>query len=421
MIASVVCILISLGVGFLLTLQQVHFAIVVSSKSESERGTSIRDSIVKGFYRKPKQFLGATSLAKLFFFSMFAVFFYNFIFSETILFQTPFRWVAIIGFILIASSLYIFCCEFLPRLFYNYESKHLSIRRLVVPITLVYVFFYPWVSLFSHIGNLIFRYKKNTTKEKGEKNSDWGESTFDISVKEQLEGNNDPEMETERQIIRNVIDFSSTRVKDSMIPRTEIVSVNLETATVKELKEKFSLSGHSRVIVFNGDIDHVVGYIHSLEMFQNQNNWQEHIKEVPFVPETMAAHDLMKDLMQKQKNLAVVVDEFGGTVGIISLEDLVEEIFGEIEDEHDKKSFIERKINDKEYIFAGRMEIDYINEQYNLNLPVSEDYLTLAGYLIYVNERFPKLNQVITVKNISFTILKMSPTKVELVKVAVNS
>lgn len=419
MIVSVVCILISLLVGFLLTLQQVHFAIVVDSKSENERGTSIRDSIIKGFYRKPGQFLGATALAKLFFFTVFVVVSFNFVFTETVLLQSPFRWLTIAGLILVASLLYLFCCEFLPRLFYNYESKHLSIRKLLVPITLVYVFFYPWVSLFSHIGHLLSM--RSSDRNKMKTMPDWGESSFDILLKERLESSSDSEMETERQIIRNVIDFSSTRVKDSMVPRTEIVSVNLETATLNELKEKFSESGHSRILVFKEDIDHVVGYIHSLEMFQNQHNWQEQIKEVPFVPETMAAHDLMKDLMQKQKNLAVVVDEFGGTVGIISLEDLVEEIFGEIEDEHDKKSFIERKINDKEYIFAGRMEIDYINEQYNLDLPVSEDYLTLAGYLIYVNERFPKLNQVITVNNLSFTILKMSPTKVELVKVVVNA
>jgi CBS domain containing-hemolysin-like protein len=376
---------------------------------------------MRGFYRKPKQFLGANALAKLFFFTVFVIASFTFAFSETIFYQSVFRWLVIVGLILVASSIYLFCCEFLPRLFYNYGSKHLSIRKLIIPIAIVYVFFYPWVSLFSHIANFISSCLKKRRGGKEKIISDWGESTFDIWVKERLESNIDPEIETERQIIRNVIDFSSTRVKDSMIPRTEIVSVNIETATVKELKEKFSESGHSRILVFRGDIDHVVGYIHSLEMFQNQNNWQGQIKEVPFVPETMAAHDLMKDLMQKQKNLAVVVDEFGGTVGIISLEDLVEEIFGEIEDEHDKKSFIERKINDKEYIFAGRMEIDYINERYGLSLPVSEDYQTLAGYLIYVNERFPKLNQVITVNNISFTILKMSPTKVELVKVVVDS
>lgn len=420
MVLFVACILISLASGFLLTLQQVHFALAVSSKAESERGTSIRGSIIKGFYRKPKQFLGATSLAKLFFLVVFGVSSFDFVYSETVLLQTPFRWVAMFGLILSCSWLYLFCCEFLPRLFYNYEAKRISIKHLIAPITLVYVLFYPWVSLFGHIANLIFKPKETSANGQGENNSGWGESAFDILAKKHQDGGSDSEMEAERQIIRNVIEFSSTRVKDSMVPRTEIVSVNLKTATPTELKEKFSQSGHSRILVFDGDIDHIVGYIHSLEMFHDQNNWQAHIKEVPFVPETMAAHHLMHDLMQKQMNLAVVVDEFGGTVGIISLEDLVEEIFGEIEDEHDKKSFIERKINDKEYIFAGRMEIDYINEQYNLDLPVSEDYLTLAGYLISVNERFPKLNQVITVNNLSFTILKMSPTKVELVKVVVN-
>ncbi len=417
MIGWIVCILISLLVSFLLTLQQVHFAVVVSQKNEVEKGNSVRDSIINGFYRKPNQLLEATTLAKLFFFTIYVATSFYLVFYKTSLTNELVPWALMLLFILVVGFLYLFNCEFLPRLIYNYKNKHLSIKNLAIPLTIVYVFFYPWVSLFSHLADLIFK----TQDERNQAILE-GDSFFDSAIHEQfLEESSNPEIESERQIIRNVIDFSSTRVKESMIPRTEVVSVNIETCSLEELKEKFSKSGHSRVIVYKENIDHIIGYIHSLEMFSNQSNWKEHINEVPFVPETMAAHDLMKDLMQKQKNLAVAVDEFGGTVGIITLEDLVEEIFGEIEDEHDKKSLIERKINDNEYIFAGRIEIDYINEKYNLNLPISEDYLTLAGYLIFVNERFPKLNQVITVGNISFTILKMSPTKVDLVKVVLEN
>lgn len=420
MIWLVFGILFSLIMNFLLTLQQVHFAIVVSNKSENEKDNSIRSSITNGFYRKPRQFLSATGLAKFLFFSLFLVVFFNLTFKESFIFHNGFEWFIVAGFIFLSTFIYLFTCEFLPRFIYNYTNKHLTIKGMIVPITIVYVFFYPWVSLFSHIIDFIFKYT-NRNQHLLESGIGWGDTAFDIAIHQQIQKENDnPSMESERQIIQNVIDFSSTRVKDSMIPRTEIISVNMEAINASDLKEKFSQSGHSRIIVYKEDIDHIIGYIHALEMFGNQGKWQEHIKDVPFVPETMSAHDLMKDLMQKQKNLAVVVNEFGGTVGIITLEDLVEEIFGEIEDEHDKKRFIERKINDKEYIFAGRMEIDYINETYHLNLPTSEDYLTLAGYLIYVNERFPKLNQVITVGNVSFTVLKMSPTKVDLVKVVIN-
>lgn len=420
MIGLLVYIFVSLLINFLLTLQQIHFVIVANSKTENEHVNSVRESIINGFYRKPKQFLEATALAKLFFFAIFIVASFHLLSTQTLLFeQTTIEWLIVTAFIFLSSFLYLFCCEFLPRFFYDYTNKHLSIRHLLAPMVFVYVLFYPLAGLFYHIKNLFLR-RSSKKNEQEPAALHWDESAFDVYIKEQLDKNTNPEEESEKQIIRNVIDFSSTKVKESMIPRTEIVSVNIENTTVAELKEKFSQSGHARIIVYQDDIDHVVGYIHSLELFKGQNEWKEHIKEIPFVPETMAAHDLMKDLTQKQKNIAVVVDEYGGTVGIITLEDLVEEIFGEIEDEHDKKNFIERKINDKEFIFSGRIEIDYINEQYDFDLPVSEDYLTLGGLLIYVNERFPNLNQVIVVNNISFTILKMSPTKVELVKVVVN-
>jgi CBS domain containing-hemolysin-like protein len=404
----------------LLTWQQIHFVAAVKDRTDSDRNGSVRESILNGYYKKPKQFLEATLLAKLLFFSIYSVFAYQ-LFYSTIPGNTYMhRWLLAVAFIFSASLAYILLCEFLPRLIYDYKASRSSLKPLFLSISIVFVLFYPLAKIFFQFSKFILKIA-GRKPSRAQLNDNWGGAIFDYWIREQSHKEEDPEMEIERKFIQNVIDFSSTRVKDSMVPRTEIVSVNIATATASELKEKFSKSGHSRIIVYEEDIDHVCGYIHSLEMFDNPNNWKEHIKEVPFVPETMAAHDLMTELMQKRKNLAVVVDEFGGTVGIITLEDLVEEIFGEIEDEHDKNSIIERKINDKEYIFAGRMEIDYINEKYHLNLPVSEDYLTLAGYLLFVNQRFPTLNQVLTIGNISYTILKISPTKIELVKVVVDS
>ncbi|MFT4072569.1 MAG: hemolysin family protein [Dysgonamonadaceae bacterium] len=421
MIELIIIIFTSLLISFLLTLQQIHFAVVVSSKNDYEKGNSVRNSIINGFLKKPKQFIESNNLAKLAFLGIYGTSaFYLFESSEIRIPFVGFEWLLYLVLAIAASVVYVALCEFLPRLFFDYKASHLSFRSILWSLLLVYLLFYPLVSILHKAADSVWRILKRRDNPILPNNT-LGQASFDTNLHEISQQNSGPEMETDRKIIQNVIDFSSIRVKESMIPRTEIVAVNMQTATWNDLKEKFSESGHSRIVIYEEDIDHVTGYVHVLEMFDNDQDWRKHIKEIPFVPEIMVGHDLMHELMQKQKNIAVVVDEFGGTVGIITLEDLVEEIFGEIEDEHDKRSIIERKINDKEYIFAGRMEIGSINEKYELNLPESEDYQTLAGYLLFVNQRFPNVNQVITVNNLSFTILKMSKTKVELVKIVLNS
>ena len=188
----------------------------------------------------------------------------------------------------------------------------------------------------------------------------------------------------------------------------------------RKLRSKFIETGLSKILVYNENIDDIIGYIHSSELFKNPEDWTQHIRSVSIVPETMAANKLMKLLMQEKKSLAVVVDEFGGTSGIVTLEDLVEEIFGEIEDEHDMKSHVAKKVSDNEYLLSGRMEIDTLNEMFGLDLPESDDYVTIAGFILHFYQKFPKLNETVQIDKYSFKIIKVTATKIELVRMKVG-
>lgn len=203
-----------------------------------------------------------------------------------------------------------------------------------------------------------------------------------------------------------------------MIPRTEIEAIDIKDS-IESLKNHFIESGNSKIIVYKGDIDHIVGFIHSSEMFHNPTDWTSRIKEVPVVPETMQAQKLMKRFMQQKKSLAVVVDEFGGTSGLVTLEDLVEEIFGDIEDEHDTTTYTAKQIGDHEYVISGRLEIEKVNELLNLNLPESDEYVTVSGFILHKYQSFPKLNEIIKFDKYEFKIIKNTATKIELVRLKI--
>ncbi|MCL2650161.1 MAG: hemolysin family protein [Candidatus Azobacteroides sp.] len=227
------------------------------------------------------------------------------------------------------------------------------------------------------------------------------------------------ELETEVKYFQNALDFSNVKLRNCIVPRTEIVALSLETP-VEELLTVFIETGLSKILVYKEDIDDIVGYIHSSEMFAKPEDWTEQINPVTVVPENMAANKLMKNMLREKKNIAVVVDEFGGTSGVITLEDLVEEIFGEFEDEHDTKSQIARKISDTEFIFSGRSEIDKINEDFGLEIPESEEYVTIAGYILNHHRNFPKLNESIKIGSYLFKIVKVTSTKIELVRMKIE-
>ena len=308
--------------------------------------------------------------------------------------------------------------EFLPKTLFKIDPN-LMLRIFALPLGVCYVVLYPISKLASGLSNIFLRiFGMKINKDVQAKA--FGKVDLDYFVQSSIENaTSEEELDAEVKIFQNALDFSNVKIRDCIVPRTEIVAVE-RSASLEELKSLFVESGISKILVYNGNIDNVVGYIHSSEMFRNPQNWCDHIKEVPIVPETMAAHKLMKLFMQQKKTIAVVVDEFGGTSGVVCLEDLVEEIFGDIEDEHDNTSYVCKQLGEHEYVLSARLEIWKVNETFNLELPESDDYLTIGGLILNRYQSFPKLHEVVTIGNYEFKIIKVSATKIELVRLKVR-
>lgn len=308
--------------------------------------------------------------------------------------------------------------EYLSKILFKLNPD-LALCVLAVPFFVFYAVLCPVSKLLSGLSAVLLRLF-GVVIQKEASDRAFEKIALNHFIQHSLEKKNgdEGERDTEMEIFQNALDFSNIKIRDCMVHRTEIVAVDVNT-TLDELKNLFVESGISKIIVYDGDIDHVVGYIHSSEMFRNPQDWRKNVKEVPIVPETMGAHKLMRLFMQQKKTIAVVVDEFGGTTGIVSLEDLVEEIFGEIEDEHDNSSYISKQVGEHEYLLSARLEIEKVNETFNLNLPESDDYMTVGGLILNHYQSFPKLHEEVAVGNFLFKIVKVTATKIELVRLKV--
>lgn len=319
---------------------------------------------------------------------------------------------------LISTIVIIFTGEFIPKALFRI-SPNGALKRFALVMYPIYILLYPlarfttWIScLVLRIFNIkINKESRDTTFSKTELNS-LIQSSIDNAKEEKEEIDNDV------KIFQNALDFSNIKVRDCYIPRTEIDAVET-TASIEELKSLFIESGHSKIIVYKDNIDNIIGYIHSSELFRSGDNWQHRICKMPIVPETLPAQTLMRTLMQQKKSLAAVVDEFGGTSGIISLEDLLEEIIGEIEDEHDNNDLVARTLGNNEYLLSGRLEVERINEQFELDIPESEEYQTLGGYILSHHRSFPQLNETINIDKYQIQTIKKRSMKIELVKLKV--
>lgn len=319
---------------------------------------------------------------------------------------------------LISTIIIILTGEFVPKAIFRINPNG-ALKRFALIMYPIYILLYPlarfttWVScLILRLFNIrINKETRDNTFSKTELNN-LIQSSIDNAKKEEEEIDNDV------RIFQNVLDFSDIKVRDCFVPRTEIYALEV-TATLEELKSMFIESGHSKIIVYKDNIDNIIGYIHSSELFRSSEHWQQRICKMPIVPETLSAQKLLRTLMQQKKSLAVVVDEFGGTSGIISLEDLLEEIIGEIEDEHDNTNLTAKALDDNEYLLSGRLEVERINEMFELEIPESDEYQTLGGFILSHHQRFPKLNETITIGNFSIQIIKQRSMKIELVKLKV--
>ncbi len=307
--------------------------------------------------------------------------------------------------------------EFLPKTLFKI-NPNTTLEFFAVPIFICYIILYPISKFTSGVSECLLRLLGiHVNKEAA--NKAFTKVDLDYFIQSSIP-DNEKDIDTEVKIFQNALDFSNIKIRDCIVPRTEIEAVDI-TTSLDELKSHFIESGNSKLIVYKENIDNIVGYIHSSEMFRHANDWVHYIQQVPIVPETMSAQKLMKLFMQQKKSLAVVVDEFGGTSGIVSLEDLVEEIFGEIEDEHDTTSYISKKIEDNEYILSARLEIERVNEMFDLDLPESDEYLTIGGLILHQYQSFPKLHEIITINKYQFKIIKVTNTKIELVRLKVTN
>jgi CBS domain containing-hemolysin-like protein len=226
------------------------------------------------------------------------------------------------------------------------------------------------------------------------------------------------EYNQEIQMIQNAMGFKNVKLRDCMVPRTEIkaLEINDDTETLTNL---FTQTGHSKIMIYRETIDNIVGYVHSFDVFQKPKRISEIVRKAEVYPETMAANDLLKDFIRNHKSVAIVVDEFGGTSGIVTMEDVIEEIFGEIEDEYDTEEMIETQVSDKEFILSARIEIDYLNDKYKLAIPVSDEYETLAGFIIQHHQSIPEINEEIIIKPYKFVVLKSSGNRLDEVKLEI--
>lgn len=318
----------------------------------------------------------------------------------------------------ICSTLVIlFTGEFLPKTLFKSNPNRLM--SLLAPVAyLFYIVLWP-ISRFSTQLSRLFLRLLGVKMEEGNNDGTFTKVDLDDLVQSSID--NTPqggEVDDEMKIFQNALDFPDLKVRDCMVPRTEINAVPYD-CTADELQQKFVESGNSKILIYKEDIDHIVGYIHTLELFRAREKWHDHIRQMPFVPETMAAQKLMQIFLGQKKSIGVVVDEFGGTSGIVSLEDIVEEIFGDIEDEHDNTNYIAKQTADGDYILSGRLEIDKANELFNLGLPDSGEYKTISGLILHAYQSFPKLNEVVKVGKYHFKIVKKTMTKIEVVRLHV--
>ena len=315
---------------------------------------------------------------------------------------------------ILSTLIVLFTGEFLPKTLFKSNSNRL-LTFFAFPAYICYIVLWPISRFSTFLSRLLLRVV-GVKIENREGVELFSKTDLDYLVQTGIDNaKSDAEIEDEVKIFRNALDFADTKVRDCMVPRTEINAVE-EGCAVEELKNSFIESGKSKIIVYRGDIDHITGYVHSSDLFHLPYT----VRDLPFVPETMAASKMMQTFLQKQRTIAVVVDEFGGTSGLVTLEDIVEEIFGDIEDEHDSNNYVARQLSDNEYLLSARLEISKINDLFQLDLPESDDYMTLGGLILNTYQSLPKLNEVVSSPPYEFKIVKNTMTKIELVRLTVT-
>lgn len=396
---------------------EIAFVSVDKLRFEMERKNGLTSRILSIFFRNPNEFISTMLVGNNIALVIYGILMAQIIGDTILVSVIENHFLMVLAQTVISTLIILVTGEFLPKTLFKI-NPNVALNVSAIPLFVCYVVLYPVSKLSSGLSySFLYLFGVKVNKEVSAKA--FGKVDLDYFVQTGIKNaESDEELDTEVKIFQNALDFSNIRIRDCIVPRTEIVAVDL-TSSLDELKSRFIESGLSKIIVYDGNIDNVVGYIHSSEMFRSPADWHNNVKSVPIVPETMSASKLMKMFMQQKKTIAVVVDEFGGTSGIVSLEDLVEEIFGDIEDEHDSTSYVCKQIGDREYVLSARLEIEKVNETFGLELPESDDYLTVGGLILNHYQSFPKLHEVVQIGCYQFKIIKVSATKIELVRLKV--
>lgn len=311
---------------------------------------------------------------------------------------------------IISTLIILITAEFIPKALFRLKPNSI-LNVFAIPINIIYKIFYPFI--YALVGASEFFIHRVFGIKLSNEGYTFGSVDLDNYIK-QFSPDNKDETEVKQEILmlQNALDFKQVKLRECMVPRTEVTALGL-TDPVESLTNAFISSGHSKILIYEDTIDNIIGFVHTSEMFKNPKDIKSIVRTIPIFPETILVHSVLNTFIKEHKSIALVVDEFGGTSGIVTLEDIIEEIFGEIEDEYDVEALDEKKVNDHEFIFSARHEIDYLNEKYQLDLPVSEDYETLGGFILQNHESIPEVNEEIVVQNFKFIIKEASETRIE--------
>lgn len=318
---------------------------------------------------------------------------------------------------LISTILIVITAEFIPKAIFRINPNGF-LNFFALPLWLF--FWILWIPMLLVFGISQLFIRIFTGKSTKQNNITFGRIDLDNYLNEVTTGaQSSEEIEQEVQIFQKALGFSKLKARDCMIPRTDIVSIDVEDS-IEDLKAKFIETELSKILVYEGNVDHIIGYVHSYELFKKPKEIRAILLPISLFPETMPANNILEKFIKQSRSIGVVVDEFGGTSGMLTIEDVMEEIFGEIQDEHDSDELAEQVIDNYNYIFSARHEIDYLNEKYNLQIPVSDEYETVAGFILHHLADIPEKNDQFSIQNFSFTIKEVSGTRIELIQLSLK-
>ena len=415
----IIQILITMAFSAFFSGMEIAFVSSNKLRFEMDRNEqSLTSRILSIFYRNPNNFISTMLVGNNIALVIYGILMAELIEQNLLAGYIDNEFMLVLTQTIISTLIILVTGEFVPKTLFKI-NPNFTLNICAIPAFICYVILYPISKLASGLsGILLFLTGTKINKEASDKA--FTKVDLDHFIQSSIQdSDNEEEINTEVKIFQNALDFSSIKIRDCMVPRTEIIAIE-EDSSMEELMELFVEKGISKILVYQDNIDNIIGYIHSSEMFNEPEDWKKCIRQLPFVPETMNANKLMKLFMQQKKSLAVVVDEFGGTSGIVALEDLVEQIFGEIEDEHDTTTYVAKSVGNNEYVLSGRLDIEKANELFSLDLPESDEYQTIGGLILHQYQSFPKAHEIINLDKFQFRIIKVTATKIELIRLKVN-